>query len=129
MIHAGKARVRARLLPTATAGRIWEALPLHSTVETWGAAVHFELPIESGRERGARRTVTAGEIVYWSEEDRVMIAFGPTPISGGGEIRLPSPCNVWAEALDDVAAFAAVRAGTQIAVSRIEGRGTAPRRR
>ena len=43
-IVAGRVKVRARLFDTLTADRIWAALPLHSTAETWGAVIHFETP-------------------------------------------------------------------------------------
>ena len=115
-IHAGRVVVRARLLDTPTAGRIWQTLPIYSTAETWGEAVHFETHAETGREASAKSTVTSGEIAFWAERDRVMIAFGRTPLSKPGEIRLPAPCNIWALALDDVGQLRAVRPGQQIAI-------------
>ena len=118
VIHAGRVTIRVRLLATATADRIWSMLPLHSTAETWGAAIHFETPVETGRERTARINVAPGDICYWTEDDRVLIAFGPTPISRPGEIRLMSPCNIWAAAIDDVAALAAVTPGEKVVVER-----------
>ncbi len=127
VIRAGRAIVRARLLATPTANRIWEALPLHSTIETWGGAVHFKLPFECGRERGARPTVDRGAIAFWSEEGRVIIAFAMTPISGAGELRLPAPSNVWAESLDDVEAFASVRAGTEVSIRRVDAESSITR--
>lgn len=116
LIRAGSVSLRARLLDTLTAERIWQTLPIYSTAETWGASVHFETHAETGRESGAKGTVGLGEIAYWVEEDRVLIAFGPTPISKSGELRLPCPCNVWAQALDDVGALSAVRPGERVAV-------------
>jgi hypothetical protein len=116
LVTAGRVRIRIALLETATAERIWRALPLYSTAETWGESVHFELPIESGRERGARSLAARGEVFYWSEDDRVIIGFGPTPISGAGEIRLPRPCNLLARALDDVTALRAVRPGEKVSL-------------
>lgn len=117
LIKAGRIVIRAELLPTPTADRIWAALPLHSTAETWGAAIHFETPLETGRERGARTLARAGEICFWIEQDRVLIAFGPTPISRPGEIRLPSPCNVWANALGDVTLLNRVAPGEKVSVT------------
>jgi hypothetical protein len=117
VIKAGRVTIRAELLATPTADRIWAALPLHSTAETWGQAVHFETPVETGRERGARMLAQAGEICFWVEEDRVLIAFGPTPISRPGEKRLPSPCNVWANAIDDVTLLNVVAPGEKVSVT------------
>ncbi len=116
VITCGRVAIRARLADTPTADRIWAALPAHSTAETWGASIHFEVPIESGRERGARQMIDRGQIAYWSEDDRIIIGFGPTPISRPSEIRLPNPCNIWATALDDVGALKAVRPGEKVSV-------------
>jgi hypothetical protein len=117
LIKAGRVAIRAELTATPTADRIWAALPLYSTAETWGAAIHFETPVETGRERGARILAKAGDICFWVEEDRVLIAFGPTPISRPGEMRLPSPCNVWANALDDVTPLNRVAPGEKVSVT------------
>ena len=116
LIRVGPVALRARLCDTPTADRIWRALPIYSTAETWGQSIHFETPIETGRERGATSTATRGDILFWVEENRVVIAFGPTPISKPPEMRLPAPCNVWAVALDDVAALAAVQPGARAAI-------------
>ena len=116
LIRAGKVVIRARLLDTPTADRVWATLPIYSTAETWGASIHFETRVETGRETGARWSVVPGDIAFWVEDDRIVIGFGPTPISRPGEIRLPAPCNVWAKALDDVTALAAVRPGEQASV-------------
>jgi hypothetical protein len=116
LIRAGTVSIRARLLDTPTADRIWQTLPIYTTAETWGSSIYFETPVETGREPNAKWSVAPGEIAFWVEEDRVLIAFGQTPISKAGEIRLPCPCNIWAAALDDVAALASVRPGERVAV-------------
>jgi hypothetical protein len=117
VITAGRVKIRAQLLDTPTADRVWRALPLHSTAETWGQAIHFETPVESGREANARLLSEPGDIYFWVEDDRVVIAFGPTPISRPGEVRLPRPCNLWAQALDDVGVLKAVRPGERVSVT------------
>jgi hypothetical protein len=115
-LRVGKARVRLRLADTDTAARIWAALPLHSTVETWGASIHFETPVESGRDRTAKTNGLHGEVYFWAEDDRILVAWGPTPISRPTEIRLPRPCNVWATALDDPVVFARVTPGEKVSL-------------
>ena len=119
LIRAGRVAIRAELLATPTADRIWAALPLHSTAEVWGQSIHFETPIETGRERAARQLASPGDICFWVENDRVLIAFGPTPISRPGELRLPSPCNVWAKALDDVTPLKEVASGEKVAMTAV----------
>ena len=118
-ITAGRVVLAARLRQTRTAELIWLALPLHSVAEPWGQCLHFEIPIESGRERTARWNVTAGEIAYWPDDERVMIGYGPTPISRPTEIRLMAPCNIWADALDDTRQLARVRIGDRVEVAEL----------
>lgn len=113
---SGSTSIRLGLATTETASRIWNALPLHSNAETWGQCVRFEVPVRTGRDRTARVNGTVGEIYFWVEDDRILVPFGPTPISRPGQCRLPSPANVWAVALDDVRALAAVQGGDKIAV-------------
>lgn len=117
VITAGDVTVRARLLDTPTAERIWAALPIMASARTWGAEVYFESPVASATEPGARDTVKAGEIAFWPEGEAIAIGFGPTPLSRTkAEIRLASPCNIWAHALDDVRQFKAVHAGEPISI-------------
>jgi hypothetical protein len=119
LIKAGRVAIRAELLETETANRIWTALPLFSTAETWGNSIHFETPVETGRERGARANSEAGDICFWTEDDRIIIGFGPTPISKPGEIRLPRPCNIWAKAMDDVTLLKTVVPGEKVSVTAV----------
>jgi hypothetical protein len=118
-ISAGKVKIRAQLLDTPTADRVWRALPLHATAKTWGEAIHFETHVESGREPTARTVVEPGDICFWVEDDRIIIAFGRTPISRPNECRLPRPCNLWARALDDVRVLKAVRPGEKVSVTAV----------
>ena len=120
VICAGHVSVRAELLATPTAARIWAALPIHSSAETWGHVLQFEIPIESGRERDACVLATAGDLYFWSENDRILIPFGRTPISRPGEMRLPSPCNVWATAVDPVTPLNAVTPGEKVSMTAAE---------
>ncbi|MFN3868607.1 MAG: cyclophilin-like family protein [Hyphomicrobiaceae bacterium] len=116
LIRTRAIAIRARLLDTPTADRIWHALPIYAHVRTWGREVYFTASIACGREAEVRDVVVAGELAYWPDGDAIAIGFGPTPASQGGEIRLASPCNIWAVALDDVTALGSARDGDPIAV-------------
>ena len=112
-----KLTLDAELLDTPTAQAILTALPVSSAALTWGEEVYFEIPVQVAREKAARAIVTPGEIAYWPDGPAIAIGFGRTPISQGDETRLASPCNVFARALGDVKALAAVNAGTKVKVS------------
>lgn len=117
-VTIGRKAFVATLLDTVAADRIWAALPLFSSVETWGQAVHFELPIESGREAGATIKAERGTLYFWSDEHRVMLAYGATPLSRDGEMRLPVPCNAWAKTDANLAALANVTPGQKVRLVR-----------
>lgn len=117
VIQAGDVEVRARLLDTPTAEIIWAALPITASARIWGEEVYFDAPITSAIEPDARAIVKAGEIAFWPDGDAIAIGFGPTPLSRTrGEIRLASPCNIWAQAIDDVRQFQGVQAGMAVIV-------------
>lgn len=116
LIKAGKVVIRARLLPTPTADRIWNALPIRGAVQTWGREVYFRTPVSQDIEPEARVVVDKGEIAFWPDGDAIAIGFGATPISKRGEIRFTSKCNVWAVAIDDVDQLKAVYPGEEISV-------------
>ena len=118
-LSAGRVSLKLELLATATADLLWRAMPIFSNCETWGESIHFECPIRAGRERTARLNVAPGDVCYWAEDCRVMLGWGPTPISRPNEIRLMRPCNIWARAIDDPALLAAVTPGEKVSLGRL----------
>jgi hypothetical protein len=89
----GTLALDAELLDTPTARAVAAALPIASSVLTWGEEVYFEVPVKVASEKGARAVVTPGEIAYWPDGHCIALGFGRTPISQGDETRLASPCN------------------------------------
>ena len=110
--------IRLRFEATRTAEVIWHALPLFSIAETWGESLHFEVPVRSGRDRTARINARPGDVLFWADDDRIVVVWGATPISRDNEIRLMRPCNVWAVALDDPACFQGTVPGAKVTLDR-----------
>src|SRR5260370_20059711 len=113
----GTLTLDAELLDTPTALAVAAALPISSSVLTWGEEVYFEVPVKVATEKGARAVVTPGEIAYWPDGHCIALGFGRTPISQDDETRLASPCNIFATALGDVKALSKVRSPAKVAVT------------
>jgi hypothetical protein len=109
----------AELLDTPTAAAIAAALPVSSSVLTWGDEVYFEVPVKLPAEKDARAVVTPGEIAYWPQGHCIALGYGRTPISRGEETRLATPCNIFARAMGDVKVLAKVPQGSKVRVSRL----------
>lgn len=113
----GTVTLEAELLDTPTGKAVVAALPISSSALTWGEEVYFDVPVDVKREAGARAVIELGEIAYWPEGPAIALGFGRTPVSKGSEIRLASPCNIFAKAIGDMKALGKVRAGTKVKVT------------
>jgi hypothetical protein len=113
----GALTLDAELLETPTAKAIAVALPLSSSVLTWGEEVYFDVPVQVAREPDARAVIVPGEIAYWPQGQAIAIGFGRTPISKGNETRLASPCNVFGKALGSVKVLGKVKTGSKVEVT------------
>ena len=112
----GLVTLDAELLPTPTADTLKVFLPITGSVVTWKEGLYFHTGITIPL-RDARTGVAAGEIAYCADLKAIAIGFGRKPMPCDEERQLECRCNIWARALGDVRALAAVKDGTKIRVS------------
>jgi hypothetical protein len=102
-IILGELTLEAELNESPTAQKVWEALPIESSFSTWGDEIYFSIRVSMELESDAQEVVESGDLGYWPSGNAFCIFFGPTPISGEGEIRPASPVNMIGRIADDAA--------------------------
>jgi len=122
IISAEDIFVSAELNDTSTAQKIWEALPLEGTANTWGDEIYFGIPLVIEQEPGARADVEVGDLGYWPPGNAFCIFFGPTPASPGEHPRAASPVNIFGRAKGDATRFRTVQSGVTVRIERSEKR-------
>ncbi len=115
-ISAGDVVVSAELDDTDAANRLWEALPVQASANTWGDEIYFSVGIEADLDDTAQETVELGAVGYWPPGDALCLFFGPTPMSVGDEIRPASAVNILGMIEGDSTVLKAVSGGTPITV-------------
>jgi hypothetical protein len=118
-ITVGDIKTSAQLNDSKTAQKIWEALPIKGSANTWGDEIYFSIPVKVGLEN-AKAVVLEGDLGYWSPGSAFCIFFGPTPASQGEEIRPASPVNVFGKIIGDPKIFKKVRSGAKIIIEKSE---------
>ena len=116
-ITAGSVSARAELNDSATATKIWGALPIEAAAQTWGDEIYFGIPPRV-EEDDPREVVQLGDLGYWPPGAAFCIFFGPTPASRGDEIRPASPVNVVGRVADDVRVFKTVKPGARVRIEK-----------
>lgn len=117
MITVENLKIYAELNNSETAKKIWEALPIKGSANTWGDEIYFSIPVKFGLEN-AKAVVSEGDLGYWSPGSAFCIFFGPTPASHGEEIRPASPVNVFGKIIGDPKVFKKVRLGAKIIIEK-----------
>jgi len=100
-----------------TAQKIWEALPIEGSVNTWGDEIYFSIPVEAPLE-DAKEVVSEGDLGYWPPGSAFCIFFGLTPASQGDEIRPASPVNIFGKIIGDPKIFKKVKSGAKIIIEK-----------
>jgi len=112
-------KMGAELNDSETAQKIWKALPIEGSVNTWGDEIYFSIPVDVGSEN-AKAVVSEGDLGYWPPGNAFCIFFGLTPASQGDEIRPASPVNIFGKVIGDPKAFKKVSSGAKIIIEKGE---------
>ena len=113
-IKAGSVEAEAVLNDSATAQKIWEALPIEARANTWGDEIYFDIPVKAPLEKTAQELVEVGDLGYWPSGNAFCIFFGPTPMSRGNEVRPASAVNVIGHVSGEARVFKKVPSGSKI---------------
>ena len=116
-ISAGQIGVKAYLNETNTANRVWDALPITASANTWGDEIYFTIPVQAELEN-AKELVSLGDIGYWPPGKAMCLFFGKTPISKGDEIRPASAVNIIGKIEGDLKLLRKVKDGDTINIRR-----------
>jgi len=119
-ISVGDVSLEAELLDTPTASKIFEALPLESSVNVWGDEIYFDIPLSLALESDSRADVEVGDLAYWPAGPAFCIFFGPTPVSTGIQPRAYSPVNVFGRVLGDAKQLKVVSSGAAVKITEAE---------
>ena len=117
LIKVNGIELDATLNSSRTAEAIWTALPITANANTWGDEIYFTIPVESELDKG-QELVELGDLGYWPPGNAFCIFFGPTPMSGGEEIRPASAVTVFGKVAGDATVLKRVSSGTQIIIER-----------
>jgi len=118
-INVGDIKTRAQLNDSKTARKIWDALPIEGSVNTWGDEIYFSIPVNAELEN-AKDIVSEGDLGYWPPGSAFCIFFGLTPASQGDEIRPASAVNVFGKIIGDSKIFKKVSSRAKIIIEKGE---------
>ncbi len=108
----------ATLKDSPTAAKIWDALPIKGSANTWGDEIYFSIPVRASAEPDSDDAVSVGDIAYWPPGSAFCIFFGMTPASSGGVIRAASLVNVFAKIEGDPLVFKKVKSRDAVLIEK-----------
>ena len=117
IITVDNVKISAQLNDSETAEKIWDALPIEGSVNTWGDEIYFSIPVSVELEK-AKAVVSEGDLGYWPPGNAFCIFFGLTPASQGDEIRPASPVNIFGKIIGNPKVFKKVNSGVKIIIEK-----------
>jgi hypothetical protein len=106
-------------LNDSTTGKaIYGALPIRAKGQRWGGEIYFSIPVSCELEEDSRDVLEEGELGYWPPGRAFCIFFGPTPASGGDEIRAASAVNIVGRIKGDLSGLWDVPDGAEVCIEK-----------
>ena len=119
-IIIGPLSMEAVLNDTPTAKKVAEALPIRTSINTWGEEIYFTIPVNSELDETAREEVEMGDLGYWPPGKAFCIFFGQTPMSAPGKIVPASAVNVIGKVMGDATRFLEVMHESEVSLQAAE---------
>jgi len=110
-----------------TGKAIYGALPIRAKGQRWGGEIYFSIPVSCELEEDSREVLEEGELGYWPPgtapstglRASFCIFFGPTPASGGDEIRAASAVNIVGRMKGDLSGLWDVPDGAEVCIEKV----------
>ncbi len=104
---------------SVTGRAIYGALPMRAKGQRWGGEIYFNIPVSCELEEDSREVLEVGEVGYWPPGTAFCIFFGPTPASGGDEIRAASAVNIVGKMKGDLSGLWDVPDGAEVCIEKV----------
>ncbi len=118
-IKAGGSVFEAELNDSVTGKAIYDALPIRAKGQRWGGEIYFSIGVSCELEQDSWEVLEEGELGYWPPGTAFCIFFGPTPASGGNEIRAASAVNIVGIMKGDWSGLWDVPHGAEICIEKV----------
>ena len=109
----------AELNESMTGRAIYGVLPIRAKGQRWGGEIYFNIPLSCELEEDSREVLEKGELGYWPPGTAFCIFFGPTPASGGDEIRAASEVNIVGRMKGDLSGLWDVPDGAEVCIEKV----------
>jgi len=118
VIRVGGNVFEAELNDSMTGKAIYGALPIRAKTQRWGGEIYFSIGVSCELEENSREVLEEGELGYWPTWTAFCIFFGPTPASGGDEIRAASAVNIVGRMKGDLSGLWDVPDGAEVCIEK-----------
>ena len=127
VIKASGVAFEAELYDSMTGKAIYGSLPIRAKGQRWGGEIYFSIPVSCELEEDNREVLEEGELGYWPVgtapstglRASFCIFFGPTPASGGDEIRAASAVNIVGRMKGDLSGLWDVPDGAEVCIEKV----------